>query len=282
MKDYWLHKLEEIIKEKIITPFHSSSGTRMIQTETENQYFLKYGAPSLAYPCEANGLRELAKAKCIHVAEVISVGEDYLLTRYINQGTAGKNFFADFGKRLARMHQYQAITYGFREDNFIGANPQLNKPSDTEKNNWTVFYFNKRLLYQFKLAETNGYATHRLTHGFSQLEKKIEQILQGSEELPSLLHGDLWSGNFLCNQAGEPVLIDPAVYYGHREADLAMTKLFGGFSPDFYQAYQQEYPLPEGWEYRENIYKLYHVLNHLNLFGTGYLHEAEWIVESYI
>ena len=96
-----------------------------------------------------------------------------------------------------------------------------------------------------------------------------------------MLHGDLWNGNFICNRQGEAVLIDPAVYYGHREADLAMTKLFGGFSNAFYEAYHQEYPLKSGWEYREDIYKLYHVMNHLNIFGRGYLAETERILEKY-
>lgn len=151
-----------------------------------------------------------------------------------------------------------------------------------KKTDWATFYFHKRLLFQYQLAEKRGYSTSRLTKGFARLESMIENILAGSEEPPSLLHGDLWSGNYMCDEEGNAVLIDPAVYYGHREAELAMTRLFGGFPPAFYEGYNQTYPLPEDWEYRENIYKLYHILNHLNLFGKSYLSEAEFLLEFYL
>jgi fructosamine-3-kinase len=113
-------------------------------------------------------------------------------------------------------------------------------------------------------------------------EDKIESILEGSDAKPSLLHGDLWSGNFMTDEKGDACLIDPAVYYGHREADLAMTKLFGGFSQSFYDSYNDTFPLSEGWKYRENIYMLYHVLNHLNLFGSGYYAHALSLMKYYI
>ncbi len=115
----------------------------------------------------------------------------------------------------------------------------------------------------------------------ARLEHHLPSLLEGTDEPPSLLHGDLWGGNFLVDDEGGPVLIDPAVYYGHREAELAMTSLFGGFGPAFYSAYQQEWPLPEGWADRTGLYQLYHVLNHLNLFGGGYGHQAEAIIGRY-
>ena len=136
-------------------------------------------------------------------------------------------------------------------------------------------------MFQFRLAENNGYSTTQLKEGMKNIEKKIDDIIGVNVEVPSLLHGDLWGGNYITDQKGNPCLIDPAVYYGHREADLAMTKLFGGFDTSFYSAYNEEYPLMEGWEYRENIYKLYHVLNHLNLFGTSYLNQAISLIFSY-
>lgn len=170
----------------------------------------------------------------------------------------------------------------FYEDNYIGGNEQLNRPNALEKSDWAEFYFNKRLLPQYRLAEQNGYDASSLKEGFVLLEKKINNILSGSENTPCLLHGDLWSGNYLCGINGEVVIIDPAVYYGNREAEIAMTRLFGGFPAAFYNSYQRTYPLPEGWEYRENIYKLYHVLNHLNLFGRSYLSEAERLIEFYL
>jgi len=232
------------------------------------------------FRCEANGLKELSKAQCLRVPQVIAVEDDFLLLEYIPQGIRTNHFFKEFGQSLARLHRFQSDRFGFYEDNFIGATPQLNIPNREEEKDWVAFYFNKRLLYQYKLAEKNGYVTPRMKSSFSKLEARIDFILQGSEEPPCLLHGDLWSGNYLCDKNGKSVLIDPAVYYGHREADLSMTKLFGGFPQDFYDAYHQEYPLPCGWQYRENIYKLYHILNHLNLFGTGYLFEAEQIMAS--
>ena len=127
-----------------------------------------------------------------------------------------------------------------------------------------------------------GNSTPELRKAISKLEERIEEIIGDSEEKPSLLHGDLWSGNFMVNENGETVLIDPAVYYGHREADLGMTKLFGGFSNEFYKSYNETYPLKDGYEYRENIYKLYHVLNHLNLFGGGYYSQAISLIKFYI
>lgn len=243
------------------------------------EFHLKQGIASRTYQCEANGLKELAKANCIKIAEVISEGDNFIKTKYIKPYRPHSDFFERFGRSFAQMHRYTNETFGFYEDNFIGVTPQLNIPSEEEKNNWTKFYFNKRLLFQFRLAEKNGYVSSKMAAAFGKLENKIETILKGSEEPPTLLHGDLWSGNFLCDKNNDPVLIDPAVYYGHREADLAMTKLFGGFSPLFYEAYQKELPLPPGWEYRESIYLLYHVLNHLNIFGRSYLFEAERLLQ---
>lgn len=269
--------IESAVGEKIKG---NTYGTGKIETESGNSFFLKSGSPSRTYLCEANGLKELAKAESIRTAKVISAGDNYILTQYIERGSPAPGFHEEFGRQFARMHRYTGKEFGFYEDNFIGENPQLNIPSPKEKQDWTSFYFNKRLLYQYKLAERNGYVTSRLRNGFSVLESRIEEILKDNTEPPTLLHGDLWSGNYLCNSSGEVVLIDPAVYYGHREADLAMTKVFGGFPQAFYAAYQEEFPLSAGWEYREGIYKLYHILYHLNIFGTGYLSEAEYLLSK--
>ena len=132
------------------------------------------------------------------------------------------------------------------------------------------------------IYEKNGLADEDLRKSFSRLESKISDILKDSQEQPSLLHGDLWSGNYMVDEHGNACIIDPAVYYGHREADLAMTRLFGGYSEDFYKSYNESFPLKDGWEYRENIYKLYHVLNHLNLFGKGYYSQALSLIRSYL
>ncbi|RPI66590.1 MAG: fructosamine kinase [Ignavibacteriales bacterium] len=253
-----------------------------ITDETGKSYFLKTNSsPPDLFLKEANGLTELKKAEAIRVPEVILCKEDFLLTEFISEGKHSKNFFEEFGRRFAALHRYTNNQFGFYEDNYIGSNRQINIPGKGEENNWAAFYFNKRILYQYKLAEKNGYATGELKKGIYHLEKSIDKILNDSTESAVLLHGDLWSGNFIADEKGEACLIDPAVYYGHREADLAMTKLFGGFSGDFYSSYNEAYPLKLGYNYRENIYKLYHVLNHLNLFGRGYYAQALSLMRSY-
>ena len=253
-----------------------------IKTDSGNTYFLKQGKASQTYQCEVNGLRELAKTHTIQVAQPVSYGKNYILTQFIEQHQPKDDFFEVLGKQLAQMHRHTQDSYGFYEDNFIGDNPQKNIPTPSEANNWAEFYYNKRLLYQYKLAQQNNLLSPTLIRGFKNLEKQIESILKDSIEPPTLIHGDLWAGNFLCTKNNSPILIDPAVYYGHREAELAMTKLFGGFSAAFYQSYHTEYPLREGWKYREGIYTLYHVLNHLNLFGRSYLSEAEYLISQYL
>jgi fructosamine-3-kinase len=268
--------IESALQEEIV-----SIENQMVRTASGKVYFLKSGWKSEIYRCEANGLKELALSQSIRIAEVVAVGEDFILTDYIRRGAASNDFFIGFGREFACMHRFQSEDIGFYENNFIGNNVQINMPDGKERTDWAAFYFNRRLLFQYRLAEKNGYTTRELKSGFQRLEKNVESILNDSIEPPCLLHGDLWSGNFICDENGCAVLIDPAVYYGHREADLAMTKLFGGFSQSFYDSYQQEYPLKPGWEYREGLYKLYHVLNHLNLFGRGYLHEAESILSKY-
>lgn len=268
-------KVEDFFGEKIKTTNSVAGGciadSRILQTESGKQYFLKThsGSPGM-FLKEGNSLKELAKPQCIRVPKVFLADADFLLIEHIQQGYREDNFFKNFGVAFAQMHKYTAESFGFFEDNYIGSNPQYNIAQDNEKTDWAEFYFQKRILPQYKMAERNGYATEELRKGVKLLEGKISQILSASEEPPTLLHGDLWNGNFLCDSNGNAVLIDPAVYYGHREADLAMTKMFGGFSYDFYTSYQETFPLSDGWEYREKIYLLYHYLNHLNLFGSSY------------
>jgi protein-ribulosamine 3-kinase len=286
--------LNTIIKNKIeentgakIKSFSSLSGgcisdAYKITDEKNNNYFLKLNpTPKDLFIKESNGLKELRKANAIRVPEVKACNKEFLLTEFISTGNRSKNFFEDFGRRFAGLHKYTGKEFGFFEDNYIGSNPQINTTDKSEENDWIAFYFNKRILYQYKLAERNGYATKELNGGISYLEKNIHKIIGDPVEPPTLLHGDLWGGNYLSDENGDACLIDPAVYYGNREADLAMTKLFGGFSQEFYSSYNDSFPLKEGYEYRENIYKLYHILNHLNLFGRGYYSQAISLIEYY-
>lgn len=259
------------------------SNAYKITGEEGKNYFLKINTSFKdLFIKEANGLTELRKTKAIRIPEIILYSNEYLLTEFIAQDKRSKNFFEDFGRSFAQMHKFKGSTFGFYENNYIGSNPQINIPDLTEENNWAEFYFNKRILYQYKLAERNGYATEELKNGIAKLEKRIDLILEGSQEPSSLLHGDLWGGNYIVDENGDACLIDPAVYYGHREADLAMTKLFGGFNDEFYLSYNEAFPLPENYKYRENIYKLYHVLNHLNLFGRSYYSHAISLITAYL
>ncbi len=281
-------RIEEKLNSKIKS-FTSLSGgcisdAYKITTSDGSNYFLKYN-PSTSndmFIKEANGLKELAKANAIRIPEVLSFDEDYILLEYISSGNKKKYFFEEFGRSFAEMHKFTSESFGFYEDNYIGSNPQKNIPDEKEKTSWVIFYFNKRILFQLQLAEKLGNSTEELRKGISKLENIIEEIIGDTKDKPSLLHGDLWGGNYMVDENGNAVLIDPAVYYGHREADLGMTKLFGGFSSEFYRAYNEAFPLEDGYEYRENIYKLYHVLNHLNLFGGGYYSQALSLLKFYI
>ncbi|KAA3615802.1 MAG: fructosamine kinase [Calditrichaeota bacterium] len=282
-----IHKIEDWAQEKIIS--HESIGggsiadSKKIKTESGKEYFLKTGAQNPGmFPAEANGLMELERAAVIRIPHVFLADEDFLLIEFIQAGPKVSRFFEDFGRQFARLHRVKGKQFGFKENNFIGHTPQENIPNENQAKDWVTFYYEKRLLFQFKLAEQQNLTSSKLNDGFQLLENKIESILVGRNEPPCLLHGDLWSGNYLADEKGNPVIIDPAVYYGHREADLAMTKLFGGFSSSFYRAYNETYPLEAGFEYRENIYKLYHVLNHLNLFGLGYQRQAVDLLWSYL
>lgn len=241
-------------------------------SEVKNDMFIK----------EANGLKEIKKSNTIRVPSVIKATNEFILLEFIEPGKQKKNFFEDFGRMFASMHKFSNEHFGFYENNFIGSNEQDNIADDEEKNNWVKFYFNKRILFQVELAEKLGNSTSELRESVSALENKIEEIIGSSNDKPSLLHGDLWGGNYMVDENGNACLIDPAVYYGNREADLAMTKLFGGFNSEFYSSYNETFPLADGYEYRENIYKLYHVLNHLNLFGRSYYSQALGLIRYYL
>jgi len=241
-------------------------------SEVKNDMFIK----------EANGLKEIKKSNTIRVPSVIKATNEFILLEFIEPGKQKKNFFEDFGRMFALMHKFSNEHFGFYENNFIGSNEQDNIADDEEKNNWVKFYFNKRILFQVELAEKLGNSTSELRESVSALENKMEEIIGSTNDKPSLLHGDLWGGNYMVDENGNACLIDPAVYYGNREADLAMTKLFGGFNSEFYSSYNETFPLADGYEYRENIYKLYHVLNHLNLFGRGYYSQALGLIRYYL
>ncbi len=277
-----LVKIKDWLNDEIVGEQSVGGGcianSGIVTMQSGKKYFLKQGFANRMFECEANGLKEIKKSGVIKVPEVILVDADFLLLEVIESGYKSSSAMFQFGCEFAQLHQFKGVSYGFYEDNYIGSTAQVNSVLST----WEDFYFENRLKFQYKLAEKNGYTTPELKDKFLNIENKLSMILSGSEEEPVLLHGDLWGGNYMIDKEGRAILIDPAVYYGHREVDLAMTKLFGGFSSEFYDGYKQILPLKDGYEYRENIYLLYHVLNHLNIFGTGYYSQAIQLMNYYI
>ena len=227
---------------------------------------------------EVDGLARLAATGAIRVPRVLGEGanetEAWLELEWFELHPADAASDAGMGAALARLHAATAQAFGLERDNAIGATPQPNAPSGR----WLEFWRERRLRFQFELAARNGYGGRLQDRGCRLLEA-LPALLEGHRPQPSLLHGDLWAGNRAMLADGTPVVFDPAVYYGDREADLAMTRLFGGFGPDFYAAYERAWPLAAGASARRDLYNLYHVLNHLNLFGGGYRTQAERMIE---
>ena len=281
-------RLEKILSEPIKSTSSVSGGciadSRKLQLESGKVYFLKHlrGSSSGAFDAEERGLEELRKSGTVNVPEVVCKGLDFLLLQWIESGYSRSSSSMEMlGRQFAELHRYRGKKFGFSENNLLGDSPQSNKPSKEGRMNWAVFYAENRLEFQTSLAVKNGYVTPEMRNLMDNLIKKVPDLISGTEEEPSLLHGDLWSGNYLIDKMGIPWMIDPAVYYGHREADLAMTSLFGGFSNTFYSAYKSAYPISQGYAEREPLYQLYHLLNHLNLFGTGYYSQVISILKRY-
>jgi len=230
------------------------------------------------FSAEADGLRELAGASVLRVPQVLGLGttpgQAFLALEWLELHAATARSEAMLGERLALLHRVGAPRFGWRRDNTIGATPQRNDWSD----DWARFFAGRRLGFQLDLAARQGHGGRLLDRG-RLLCERLGEFFEGYRPQPSLLHGDLWGGNWAADAAGEPVIFDPAVYYGDREADLAMTRLFGGFGRAFYEAYQAGWPLDPGAPQRVALYNLYHVLNHLNLFGGGYGAQAEAMIE---
>jgi fructosamine-3-kinase len=265
-----------VIDEKIISSVSVSGGgigsSFRVKTE-RHEYFVKHYSRTGLSGREAHGLREMAASKTVKVPEVVNFDEHFLVLKFLGQASRCGDFQGRLGRELARMHRITSGQFGFYEDNFIGSNPQINNYKDS----WLEFYLENRLDFQVELT-----GDREVADAYIKLCAKVPELLASSSEEPSLIHGDLWGGNVISGPGGEPVLIDPAVYYGHREAELGMTQLFGGFTNEFYSAYDDEYPLKKGWRSRLDLYKLYHVLNHMNMFGSGYKLQALRLMNGYL
>ena len=228
---------------------------------------------------EALGIKLLCESKEIIVPEVIGFckidDSVFLILNYIEPGIIGSSFWDDFGTQLANLHRHTADNFGLNHDNYIGSLHQINKQHST----WSEFFRKERLEYQVKLARDNGKIGKETVAAFERLYIQLENIFP--IESPALLHGDLWSGNFMVHENGQPIIIDPAVYYGHREMDLGMSQLFGGFNQQFYTSYNNHYPLQKGWEERLQYCNLYPLLVHVNLFGGSYLQSVKAILKKF-
>jgi fructosamine-3-kinase len=233
-----------------------------------------------SFEAEADGLVALGGAGVRvprPVARGAAEGSAFLVLEFLELGHGTDASFRELGRRLARLHGHRGPHFGWHRDNFIGLTPQSNAPCEA----WAEFWRRERLAPQLSLAAANGHDGRLRSLGTDVLAA-LPRLLGGYTPVPALLHGDLWSGNagFLSN--GTPVVFDPAVYYGDPEADLAMTELFGGFPESFYEGYREVRQLGTGYRVRRVLYNLYHVLNHLNLFGAGYRAQAERMMERLI
>jgi protein-ribulosamine 3-kinase len=245
----------------------------VVELASGSTWFVKFNREAdEMFRQEALGLEELAAAGAIRIPKLLAHGpldsaHHCLILEAIDSGQPRDDFWELFGRRFANLHRCTSASFGFKQDNFIGSSRQPN----LQLGDWVEFFAQHRLEYQLKLVRQRSLGSLELYKRMDRLLSRLGKLLEGPMEPPALLHGDLWSGNYLVDDRGEPVIFDPAVYYGAREADLAMPLLFGGFPESFFRGYEESWPLPAGWRERVAIYQLYHLLNHLNLFGSGYL-----------
>jgi fructosamine-3-kinase len=242
------------------------------------RYFVKTNTIDKAamFAAEAAGLQAILASRTLRAPQPIchgvAGGHAYLVLEFIDMGNGGGHSAALLGEQLAAMHRVTASRHGWDIDNTIGATPQIN----TWRDDWIRFFGEHRLRFQIDLAARNGYSLQ--TKG-ERLIDRLPDFFTAYQAQAALLHGDLWGGNWGEDLQGKPVIFDPAPYYGDRETDLAMTELFGGFPAPFYAAYAAAYPLDAGYATRKDLYKLYHILNHFNLFGGGYGGQAARLID---
>ncbi len=246
----------------------------------EGRFFIKHNATNQYenFHAEADGLNTLAETNTLRVPNVIAVAQSqssaWILMEWIEAGKEQKNFWEYFGETLARLHRCTQVTFGYKRDNFIGSLPQRNKAHAQ----WSDFFREERLLPMIHRALQAGRLTAHEANRFERLFPKLDALMPN--EKPALLHGDLWSGNFLIDERGLPTVIDPAVYYGHREAELAFMHLFGGFEARLFECYHAVFPLERDWRERIGLFNLYPLLVHLNLFGRSYWGEIDMILRN--
>jgi len=255
--------------------------SKAVKLEAGNRtWFVKLNSSNMLsmFQGEYAGLMAMADTRTVRVPMPLCVGttkdESYIVMEHFQLGPHQSSGQPVAGRLLAKMHRTSNLHYGWHRNNTIGSTPQINDWSQ----GWVYFWRKYRLGYQLNLAKENGFGGKIQTLG-ERLMSSFPALIDHAPK-PSLLHGDLWGGNMGFDQQGQPIFYDPATYFGDREADLAMTELFGGFSRDFYAAYEEEWPLASGYKTRKVLYNLYHILNHLNLFGAGYAARAQDMMEQ--
>lgn len=245
-----------------------------------NLYFLKINS-SIKFPAmfmaEAEGLKRIELANAVNVPAVIGYGnaahEKFLILEWIEEGDNTAFSQQKLGRALALLHQHSNSQFGLDHNNYMGSLPQ----SNTQYSSWTDFFIYERLKPQVEIGRAKGFLNQDVLKQFGNLYEKLDTLYP--KENPSLVHGDLWSGNYMIDKFNTPVLIDPAIFYANREVDIAMTMLFGGFPQSFYEAYNEVFPLQDGWKARIGLWNLYPLLIHLNLFGSSYLPEIKEILK---
>ncbi len=255
------------------------NSAHIIQSDNKS-YFVKLNRLDLfsMFKAEFLGLEALAQSNTVTVPQPILYGvtdsNSFIVLEKLSFSVGRSPSEQKMGAQLAQLHKIKQAFFGWHLNNTIGSTPQINDASQ----DWVSFWAEQRLGFQLSLARKNAYAG-RLIQSGNKLAKSLAVFFKDYSPHPSLLHGDLWSGNAAVTETSQPVIFDPACYYGDREADIAMTELFGGFSSNFYAAYEEVYPLHSNYSTRKTLYNLYHILNHLNLFGEGYLQQAQNMID---
>lgn len=280
-----------ILEKKLGTPVRLSSRKPIgggdineaicLQTD-QGDFFIKWNNAK-RYPgmfeAEAKGLELLKEADELFIPSVIGSGtagnDSFLLLEFVTPGARIGRFMEDFGRSLARLHKHTAQEFGLDHDNYIGSLPQSNRNHD----NWPDFFAIERLEKQVKMARNAHEIDSGTVAAFERLYKHFSSIFP--IEPPALIHGDLWGGNYMTSPEGKACIYDPAVYYGHREMDIGMSRLFGGFGNEFYEAYNSEYPMGKGWNERIDICNLYPLMVHVNLFGGSYAYSVKSILRRF-
>lgn len=281
LKEHLSNLLNETVTN--VSSAHGGDISKAYRLDTTgNSYFLKINSSLnafLMFQTETHGLRLIGNTNTIKTPKVIAYDTfenvSFLLMEFIESKSPSPKDLQNFGQQLAALHKSTSDYFGLNEDNFIGSLPQCNKQHKT----WFDFYVSERLLPQLRLAKQKQLLSEKDCPSENQVSKTLEPLFKNIK--PSLLHGDLWGGNYLISKDGSPYLIDPAVYYGHHEVDIAMSKLFGVFGEDFYNAYQSRIPQDLNTASRIEIYQLYYLLVHLNLFGRSYYGSVVSILKTY-